>query len=157
MKPAKGWQEWNSHLPPMCLSYSLFYDLLHVHMLHTQYSVSARFKNATVRTQTYISLIRYTLCWMLSWCVWNLSNYKLAVCDFGKQFSAVKTNIKVMVYWYNVQNALHCLEGMKQDSGRQSLIDRLHRDRGRQLHEINQPRQLDRRVSFTSLTSVACS
>jgi len=54
--------------------------------------------------------------------------------------------------WFdNEQNALHCLEGMKQESGRQSLIDRLHRDRGRQLHELNQPRQMDKRVSFLSL------
>ena len=37
---------------------------------------------------------------------------------------------------------------MKQESSRQSLIDRLHRDHGRQLHEINQPRQIDKRVSF---------
>ena len=37
---------------------------------------------------------------------------------------------------------------MKQESGRQSLIDRLHRDRGRQLHDLNQPRQMDKRVSF---------
>jgi len=42
---------------------------------------------------------------------------------------------------------------MKHDSGRQSLLDRLHRDRGRQLHEIHQSRQLDRRVSFISLKS----
>jgi len=53
-----------------------------------------------------------------------------------------------------VQNALHCLEGMKQESGRQSLIDRLHRDRGRQLHEITQPRQLDKRVSFIPVLSL---
>jgi len=39
---------------------------------------------------------------------------------------------------------------MKQESGRQSLIDRLHRDRGRQPHELNQPRQMDKRVSFIS-------
>jgi len=56
--------------------------------------------------------------------------------------------------WTDAQNALHCLEGMKQESSRQSLIDRLHRDRDRQLHEINQPRQLDKRVSFISLHSV---
>ena len=62
-----------------------------------------------------------------------------------------------MFEWDNAQNALHCLEGMKQESGRQSLIDRLHRDRGRQLHEINQPRQLDKRVSFISPQSVTAS
>jgi len=63
----------------------------------------------------------------------------------------------ILSSWHNVQNALHCLEGMKQDSGRQSLIDRLHRDRGRQLNEINQPRQLDKRVSFVYLKSIITS
>jgi len=56
----------------------------------------------------------------------------------------------ICFFLYNEQNALHCLEGMKQESGRQSLIDRLHRDRGRQPHELNQPRQMDKRVSFIS-------
>ena len=46
---------------------------------------------------------------------------------------------------------------MKQESGRQSLIDRLHRDRGRQLREINLPRQHDKRVSFVSLQTVITS
>ena len=58
---------------------------------------------------------------------------------------------KCLFCFDNEQNALHCLEGMKQESGRQSLIDRLHRDRGRQLHELNQPRQMDKRVSFISV------
>ena len=57
-----------------------------------------------------------------------------------------------LTYYYNpacflFQNALHNLEDMKQ--GRQSLVDRIHRDRTRQIPGHRRPFPFDKRVSFT--------
>ena len=70
----------------------------------------------------------------------------------------VKTAILTMCLILWLQNALHTLEDIKQSAGRQSLVERLHRDaRSRQLQRHPSPRgtapfPFDKRVSFGILS-----
>ena len=54
-------------------------------------------------------------------------------------------------FWCIFKGALHSLEDMKQPSGRQSLVDRIHRGRSTQAHTRSRPIPVDKRVSLSNM------